>query len=79
MDVYADFKKQFFEGLKDMERGDPDATPQALFQVVDAENPPLRFNLGSHNLSWTRAAYEERLTTWEAWNTISSSAQGSSK
>jgi NADP-dependent 3-hydroxy acid dehydrogenase YdfG len=79
MDIYADFKKHFFEGMKDMERGDPNATPEALFQVVDAENPPLRFNLGSHNLPWVRAAYADRLATWEAWEAVSSSAQGTSK
>jgi NADP-dependent 3-hydroxy acid dehydrogenase YdfG len=79
MDIYEDFKTQFFGGLRDMERGDPDATPQALFQVIDAENPPLRFNLGSHNLSWVRAAYAERLAIWEAWQPISESAQGNLK
>ena len=76
MEIYADLKTQFFERLKDMERGDPSATPQALFQVVDAENPPLRFHLGSQNLPWVRAAYEERLALWEDWDVISSSAQG---
>lgn len=79
MDIYADFKEQFFGTLRGLERGDPEATPQALFQVVDAENPPLRFNLGSHNLAWTRAAYEERLAQWEKWDAVSSSAQGVAK
>lgn len=76
LDVYGDFKAQFFEELKGFERGDPQATPQALFKIADAENPPLRFNLGSHNLPLTRATYAERLATWEAWDEISSSAQG---
>jgi NADP-dependent 3-hydroxy acid dehydrogenase YdfG len=75
MDIYTDFKAQFVEGLKNMERGDPAATPQALFQIVDEENPPLRFNLGSHNLSFVRAAYAERLAVWEAWQSVSESAQ----
>jgi NADP-dependent 3-hydroxy acid dehydrogenase YdfG len=79
LDIYTDFKTQFVESLKDMERGDPDATPQALFQIVDAENPPLRFNLGSHNLPWVRAAYAERLAAWEAWQPVSESAQGNLK
>jgi NADP-dependent 3-hydroxy acid dehydrogenase YdfG len=77
--VYEEFKTQFFDRLKDMERGDPDATPEAIFKVVDAEHPPLRFNLGSHNLSWVRAAYDERLATWEAWQSVSESAQGTPK
>jgi NADP-dependent 3-hydroxy acid dehydrogenase YdfG len=79
MDIYAGFKEQFFENLKGLERGDPAATPQALFQVVDTENPPLRFNLGSHNLTWTRGVYEERLALWEQWDAVSSSAQGTAK
>ncbi len=79
LDVYADFKKGFVEGLKDMERGDPEATPEALFKIVDAENPPLRFFLGSHNLPWVRKAYEERLATWEAWQDVSNAAQGGAK
>ncbi len=76
LDIYADFKAQFFGGLKNMERGDPNATPEALFSIVDAENPPLRFFLGSHCLPWVRTAYTERLATWEAWEEVSNSAQG---
>ncbi|MGY4539185.1 NADP-dependent 3-hydroxy acid dehydrogenase YdfG [Mucilaginibacter sp. UYNi724] len=79
LDIYKDFKENFFGTLKDLERGDPNATPQALFQVVDAEHPPLRFNLGSHNLAWTRGAYQERLALWEEWDSVSRSAQGDTK
>lgn len=75
LDIYADFKTHFFRSLKDMERGDPNATPEAIFKIVDAEHPPLRLNLGSHNLPLVRAAYAERLATWEAWESISNSAQ----
>jgi len=76
LDVYEDFKAQFVASLQSMERGDPNATPDAIFQVVDAENPPLRFFLGSHCLPWVRDAYNERLATWEAWEEVSNSAQG---
>lgn len=79
LDSYSDFKAQFVESLKTMERGDPNATPEAIFKIVDAENPPLRFFLGSHCLPWVRKAYEERLATWEAWEDVSNSAQGTSK
>ena len=79
MEIYSDLKTQFFGRLKDLEKGDPNATPQALFQIVDLENPPLRFHLGSHNLPWVRAAYEERLALWEEWDAVSSSAQALSK
>lgn len=76
LDIYADFKKDFFGALQNYERGDPAATPEALFKMVDSPNPPLRFNLGSHNLPGVRKAYEERLATWEAWDDVSSAAQG---
>jgi NADP-dependent 3-hydroxy acid dehydrogenase YdfG len=76
LDIYADFKKHFFERLRNSEKGDPNATPEAIFKIVDAENPPLRFILGSRNLPWIRSAYAERLATWEAWESVSNSAQG---
>lgn len=79
MEIYSDLKTQFFGRLNDMERGDPNATPQALFQIVDAENPPLRFNLGSRNLLSIRAVYKERLALWEKWDAVSISAQALSK
>ena len=76
LDIYTDFKTQLFERLKDMKRGDPEATPAAIFKIVDAENPPLRLFLGSDNLPAVRGAYAERLATWEAWESVSNSAQG---
>jgi NADP-dependent 3-hydroxy acid dehydrogenase YdfG len=79
LDIYQGFKQQFFGRLGGMERGDPDATPEAIFKVVDAENPPLRINLGSHNLPWVRTAYAERLALWEEWDAVASAAQGTAK
>jgi hypothetical protein len=76
LDIYTDFKAQFVSGLRNLERGNPNATSEALFKVVDAEQPPLRFFLGSHNLPGVREAYKERLATWEAWNAVSAAAQG---
>ena len=76
LDIYADYKNQFFEGLRNLERGNPNATPPALFKIVDAENPPLRFFLGKHAMAWVREAYAERIATWEAWETVSNEAQG---
>lgn len=75
MDIYADYKEAFFGQLTTMERGNPEATPQAILQVVDSENPPLRFFLGSHNLPWVRKAYAERMEEWEKWETLSNAAQ----
>lgn len=75
LDIYTEFKANFIDGLKNLERGNPKATPEALFKMVDSENPPLRFHLGSHNLPGVRKAYAERLATWEEWDAVSSAAQ----
>ncbi|MFC3157332.1 NADP-dependent 3-hydroxy acid dehydrogenase YdfG [Chryseobacterium arachidis] len=79
MEVYSNFKAEFIKGLQNLERGNPEATPQALFKMVDSENPPLRFNLGSSNLEWTKSVYADRIAVWEEWDEVSRSAQGESK
>jgi NADP-dependent 3-hydroxy acid dehydrogenase YdfG len=79
MPVYDELKEGFFNQLGVMEKGNPDATPDAIFAIADAENPPLRINLGAHNLTWVRNAYNERLAEWEAWKDIAYAAQGSVK
>lgn len=79
LDIYQDFKTQFFNGLRELERGNPQATPEAIFKVVDAENPPLRIHLGSNNLSWVRKIYAERMATWEEWDEVAVAAQGTVK
>ncbi len=79
LDIYTDYKDKFFGSLRTMERGDPEATPEAVFKIVDAENPPLRFFLGSYCLPWVKEAYAERLATWEEWKGVSDQAQGVSK
>lgn len=76
MDVYADVRAQVFGQLSNAERGDPRATASAVLAVVDAEDPPLRLMLGSTFLPVVRAAYADRLATWDAWEAVSSSAQG---
>ncbi len=76
MDIYGDVRSQVIQRLQTMERGDPNATPEAIFSIVDTDQPPLRFILGSQNLEWIRGAYAERLATWEAWSAVSNAAQG---
>ncbi len=73
---YADFRKQFLTRLATVERGDPEATVEAILKLVDAEDPPLRLGLGTSILPRARAAYAERLATWEAWQDVSNAAMG---
>jgi NAD(P)-dependent dehydrogenase (short-subunit alcohol dehydrogenase family) len=76
LDPYAEFREKFMARLRNMDLGDPLATPDAILKLVDAENPPLRFAVGSTILPRARAAYAERLADWEAWQAVSEAAQG---
>ena len=76
MDVYDPLRQQVFGRMSSMERGDPQATADAILQIVDAENPPLRLILGSGMLPMVRATYADRIATWEQWEAVSNAAQG---
>ena len=76
LEPYADFRKQVMARLNTMERGDPQATSEAILKLVDTENPPLRLGLGTTSLSRARAAYAERIATWEAWEDVANEAMG---
>ena len=73
---YATLREQVFGHMMSMKRGDPQATPEAVFQLVDAPEPPLRLILGSDGVPWLRGVYADRLATWEAWGAVSDAAQG---
>ena len=79
LEPYAEFRKQFLTHLANLERGDPDATAEGVLKLVDADNPPLRLGLGNSILPRARAAYAERLATWEAWEDVSNAAMGEPK
>lgn len=76
MDVYNSFKDQFVERIKTTKQGDPKATPEAIFKLVDTANPPLRLFLGDQNLPEIREAYKQRLKIWEEWEAVSNAVQG---
>ena len=79
MNDYAELRKQVHARLSSIERGDPQATAQAVLEIVDAKDPPLRVILGNMILPAARAAYAARLATWEAWEAVSNAAQGQSR
>lgn len=75
MDTYANLRKQVSARLSSTERGDPKATAEAILKIVDAQEPPLRFIVGSF-LPRLRDAYAARLAAWEEWEAVSNAAQG---
>ena len=76
LEPYADFRRQFLTRLANMERGDPEATAEAVLKLVDADEPPLRLGLGNSILPRAREAYAARLATWETWEDVSNAAMG---
>jgi NAD(P)-dependent dehydrogenase (short-subunit alcohol dehydrogenase family) len=79
LEPYAEFRKQFMTRLANLERGDPQATAEAILKLVDTDDPPLRLALGSQLLPGARALYAERIATWEVWEAVSNAAQGEPK
>jgi NAD(P)-dependent dehydrogenase (short-subunit alcohol dehydrogenase family) len=57
--------------------GNPVATREAVLEVVDAENPPLRVFFGDGPLGIATRDYESRLAEWREWEHVSKLAQGS--
>lgn len=76
IDAYNNARAEVFAAGARLEFGDPQATADAILKIVDAETPPLRFFVGTEGLPIARAAYAERLATWEAWEPVSNAAQG---
>jgi NAD(P)-dependent dehydrogenase (short-subunit alcohol dehydrogenase family) len=76
MEAYGPLRQRMFGRLANLERGNPQATADAVLKLVDTEEPPLRMMFGTQNLPEARAAYAERLATWEAWEAVSNAAQG---
>jgi NAD(P)-dependent dehydrogenase (short-subunit alcohol dehydrogenase family) len=56
--------------------GDPRATRQAILDIVDAGEPPLRVFLGRAPLAGVEADYASRLATWRKWQPLSERAFG---
>jgi NAD(P)-dependent dehydrogenase (short-subunit alcohol dehydrogenase family) len=75
-EAYDPIRQAIRSSFKPEEVGNPKATAAALFEAVDATEPPLRLVLGSSTLSKVRAVYAKRLSNWETWEAVSNAAQG---
>lgn len=56
--------------------GIPEATVDAILQLVDAPTPPLRLFLGKVGYPWIKQLYQDRLATWEQWQPVAAAAHG---
>lgn len=76
MEAYDELRDRVVGRLATAERGDPQATAEAILQIVDAQDPPLRFAVGAGVLPLIRDAFADRLAAWESWESVSNAAQG---
>jgi NAD(P)-dependent dehydrogenase (short-subunit alcohol dehydrogenase family) len=77
--AYDDVRAKVMEqrAARNASPGDPTASADAILQVVDAEEPPLRVFFGAAPLGIATADYESRLKTWNEWQHVALTAQGS--
>jgi NAD(P)-dependent dehydrogenase (short-subunit alcohol dehydrogenase family) len=76
IDAYNPIRQAIRSSFKPEDFGDPAATSAAIFQAVDADEPPLRLVLGSTTIARFKAVYQARLSNWEKWEAVSNAAQG---
>lgn len=74
--AYDALKAAFRNGYNPDDYGVPAATVEAVLQLIDAPQPPLRLLLGKIGYPALKATYQQRLETWEAWNDVSTKAHG---
>jgi NAD(P)-dependent dehydrogenase (short-subunit alcohol dehydrogenase family) len=56
--------------------GDPAAAAQALLEIVDADQPPLRVLFGAQAPQLVEGIYARRLQTWKDWEPTAKRAHG---
>jgi NAD(P)-dependent dehydrogenase (short-subunit alcohol dehydrogenase family) len=76
IEAYNPVRQAVRASFKPADVGDPAATAAALFEAVDASEPPLRLALGSATIPKIRAVYAKRLSNWDKWEATSTAAQG---
>ncbi|WP_158796119.1 SDR family NAD(P)-dependent oxidoreductase [Pedobacter sp. L105] len=76
IEAYDQLKESFYGNMTEDSIGKPEATVDAVLQLADNENPPLRLFLGKMAYPWTKYIYEERLKSWEEWSEVSAAAHG---
>ncbi|MEV0067465.1 SDR family NAD(P)-dependent oxidoreductase [Amycolatopsis sp. NPDC050768] len=76
-DAYSHIREAHDDRATHFVPGDIEATGQAVLELADAEEPPLRVLFGTGGLDLVRAEYARRLEGWEKWDGLSRAAHGS--
>ncbi|QMW05949.1 SDR family NAD(P)-dependent oxidoreductase [Spirosoma foliorum] len=76
MQEYEGVKAAFAASTTDDDYGYPESTTDAILQLIDAKNPPLRLFLGKKALPWVKQVYAGRIAEWDQWSEVSTAAHG---
>lgn len=77
MSEYEPVRKAFAEATSDPNSwGKPEATVEALLQIVDSATPPLRVLFGTVAYHGIQQVYTERLKSFDEWKEVSIKAHG---
>ena len=76
IEAYDPIRQAIRSSFKPEDFGDPAATAAAIFEAVDAQEPPLRLVLGARMIPKLRAVYASRLSNWDRWEAVAVQAQG---
>ncbi|TCC46983.1 SDR family NAD(P)-dependent oxidoreductase [Kribbella pittospori] len=72
--AYDGLRKQLAGVVGNQSAGDPAAAAQALLEIVDSDNPPLRILFGTGFYPLVQQVYADRLKTWSEWQDLSERA-----
>ena len=62
--------RQFLDSIEGSQPGDPKKAAEAMIQVVESEQPPLRFVLGKYAYSKFREKIKSLTTELDTWEAI---------
>jgi NAD(P)-dependent dehydrogenase (short-subunit alcohol dehydrogenase family) len=74
--AYVPLRERLAGVMGKQPEGDPAAAAQALLELVDSANPPLRILFGQGFYPMIKQVYAARLKTWDDWQELSVRAQG---
>lgn len=74
MPQYDGLRAGFAEFTETVEFGDPAAAGQAILELADAEDPPLRVFFGIQGHQIVPQVYADRLATWAEWQGLAERA-----
>ena len=73
---YDAIRAEFKAKTQQFDRGAPEATGDAIMQLIALKNPPLRLMLGRMAWNVIEPAYKARLQTWSEWLDLAHAAHG---